>query len=86
MKNIYKKRKKNSKKENEKVANRKLGNLGNLGNIIPSFRFCPTTKIENWDLKMSEKISEISEFSTWPCQVANLRISMKIFSMICEAV
>ena len=29
-------RKKN-KKENEKVANRKLGNLGNLGNIIPSF-------------------------------------------------
>ena len=29
-------RKKN-KKENEKVANRKLGNLGNLRNIIPSF-------------------------------------------------
>ena len=25
------------KKENEKVANRKVGNLGNLGKIIPSF-------------------------------------------------
>ena len=36
---------------------------------FPSFRFCPTAKIENSDLKISEKISEISEvseFSTWP--------------------
>ena len=41
------------------MANRKLGNLGNLGNlgyIIPSFRFFPTAKIENSDLKISEKI------------------------------
>ena len=46
-------------KENEKVANLKLekvGNLRNLGKIIPSFRFCPTAKIENSDLKISEKI------------------------------
>ena len=31
------KKEKKIKKENEKVANRKLENLGNLGNIIPSF-------------------------------------------------
>ena len=30
------KREKNTK-ENEKVANQKLGNLGNLGKVIPSF-------------------------------------------------
>ena len=35
--------------EKWKVANRKLGNLGNLGNIIPSFL------IPNSDLKISEK-------------------------------
>ena len=40
--------------------------------LFPSFRFCPTAKIENSDLKFLEKISEISEipevseFSTWP--------------------
>ena len=36
--------------------------------LFPSFRFCPTAKIENSDLKISEKISEfseISEFSSW---------------------
>ena len=36
--------------------------------LFPSFRFCPTPKIENSDLKILEKISEISEvpeFSTW---------------------
>ena len=41
------------------MANRKLGilgNLRNLGNVISGFRFCPTTaKIENTDLKNSEK-------------------------------
>ena len=40
------------------MANRKLGNLqnlGNLGNIILSFRFCPGAKIKNSDLKISEK-------------------------------
>ena len=45
------------KKKKEKVANRKLGkdgDLGNLGKIIPSFQFCPTAKIENSDLKISE--------------------------------
>ena len=60
-KHLYKKKK--IKKENQKEANRKLGNLenlGNLGNIIPSFvfpnfRFCPTAKTENLDLKISEK-------------------------------
>ena len=36
--------------KNEKVANWKLGNLGNL-----NFQFCPTAKIENSDLKISEK-------------------------------
>ena len=32
-------------------------------------KFCPTAKTENWNLKISEKIAEISEvaeFSTWP--------------------
>ena len=32
--------------------------------LFPSFRFCPITKIENLDLKISEK--EFSEFSSWP--------------------
>ena len=46
---------KNIKKENEKVASRKLGKVGNLGNLekfsyfrvflFPSFRFCPETRI-----------------------------------------
>ena len=40
------------------MSNRK--HFGNLGKIIPnfiiqSFRFCPTGKTENWDLKISEK-------------------------------
>ena len=47
----------------KKVECRKLGNLRNLGNLgnivqcflIPSFQFCPTTKIKNLDLKTSEK-------------------------------
>ena len=72
MKKQLQKRKKN-KKENEKVANRKLGKVGNLGNVIPSFlisafSILPTAKIENSDLKISEKtyeISEVSDFSTW---------------------
>ena len=37
--------------------------------LFLSFRFCPTAKIENSDLKISEKIyeiSEVSDFSTWP--------------------
>ena len=37
--------------------------------LFPSFQFCPTAKIEKLDLKISEKISqisEVSEFSTWP--------------------
>ena len=33
----------------------KVGNLGNLRKVIPSFRFCPTAKIENSDLKISGK-------------------------------
>ena len=40
------------------MANRKLGkvgNFGNLGKIIPSFRFSPTSEIENSDLKFLEK-------------------------------
>ena len=44
--------------KNEKMANRKLGkvgNIGNLGKIIPSFRFSPTSEIENSDLKFLEK-------------------------------
>ena len=44
--------------KNEKMANRKLGkvgNFGNLGKIIPSFRFSPTSEIENSDLKFLEK-------------------------------
>ena len=51
------------KKENEKVAYRKLEkveNLRNLGKVIPIFlfpslRFYSTAKIENTDLKISEK-------------------------------
>ena len=40
--------------------------------LFPGFRFCPTAKIENSDLKFRKKISgiseipEVSEFSTWP--------------------
>ena len=37
--------------------------------LFTSFRFFPTGKIQNSDLKISEKISEIfevSEFSVWP--------------------
>ena len=37
--------------------------------LFPSFRFCPTAKIENSDLKISDlkisEFSEISEFSSW---------------------
>ena len=36
--------------------------------LFLSFRFCHTAKIENSDLKISEKtyeISEVSDFSTW---------------------
>ena len=57
MKKHLQKRGKN-KTENEKVANRKLGKAGNLENlrkVIPSFRFYPTVKIENSDLKISQK-------------------------------
>ena len=62
LESFYKKGKK-IKKENEKVANRKLGKVGNLGNLgklfrvllFPSFRFCPTAKIKNSDLKILEK-------------------------------
>ena len=34
----------------------KVGNLGNLRKIIPSFRFYPTVKIEISDFKITEKI------------------------------
>ena len=54
-KHLQKSIKKKIKKENETVANRKLGKVGNLGKVIPSFRFCPTAKIENSDLKISKK-------------------------------
>ena len=42
----------------KKVANRKVGktrDLENIGKVIPSFRFCPTGKIESSYLKVSEK-------------------------------
>ena len=53
------------------MANGKIGKIGKVGNlrkIIPSFQFCLTATIENSDLKILEKNSEISEvweFSTW---------------------
>ena len=37
------------------MANRKLGKVGNLGEIILSIRFFPTAKIENPDSKILEK-------------------------------
>ena len=46
--------KKKSFLKNEKVANRKLGNLGNLGNIIPSFLISKFS-ISKSDLKIPEK-------------------------------
>ena len=49
------KKKKKNNKENEKVANRKLGKIANLGKIIPSFRFWLQGKIENSDLKILKK-------------------------------
>ena len=33
--------------------------------LFPSFRFCPSAKIENRIWNSWEKMSEISEFSTW---------------------
>ena len=58
MKKHLEKRKK-IKKENEKVANRKLGNLGNLWNIrkvIPNFLVSEFSVLpKNSDLKISEK-------------------------------
>ena len=39
------------KSGNEKKANEKLENLGNLGNIIPSVRFWPTAETKNSCLK-----------------------------------
>ena len=58
MNNTNVKLEKKSKKENEKVTYRKLGNLRNLRNIIPGFLISefsvfPTAKIENSDLKIS---------------------------------
>ena len=41
--------------KNEKMANRKLGKVGNLGEIILSIQFFPTVKIENSDSKILEK-------------------------------
>ena len=37
------------------MANRKLGKVGNLGEIILSIQFFPTAKIENSDSKILEK-------------------------------
>ena len=34
--------------------------------LFSGFRFCPIAKIENSDLQSRKKISEFSEFSTWP--------------------
>ena len=74
--NIYKNGKKNIKKENKKVANwkfGKVGNLGNLGKVIPSFRFWPTAKIGNSNLKVSEKIF-------WDFQDI---LSFRVFDLAC---
>ena len=53
---------------NEKVANRKLENLGNLWNIIPSFLISKFSILPYSQNRVSEfsEISECSEFSTWP--------------------
>ena len=50
---FYKKGKK-IKKENERVANRKLGKLI-PSFVVPNFRFFPTAKIKNSDLKIFKK-------------------------------
>ena len=39
------------KMEKEKMANQKLENLRNLGNIIPSVQFWPIAETKNSDLK-----------------------------------
>ena len=68
LKTTFIKKEKKIKKENEKVENRKLENLGNLGNIIPSFlisKFSILTYSQNRVSEFSE-ISECSEFSIWP--------------------
>ena len=56
------------------MANRKLGKAGNLGKVIPSFqklfqvslfpsfRFCPTAKIENSDLNLGKKFPIFPSF------------------------
>ena len=73
LKNIYKKRKE-FKKENGKVVNRKLGkveNLENLGKIIPSFlipsfQFYPTAKSKTRIQKAQKKNSSFLRFLTFP--------------------
>ena len=46
------------------IENSEISEILFLVFFIPSFRFCPIAKIENSDLKISEKTSEFSKFST----------------------
>ena len=54
------------------MTNRRLGNLGNLGDIIPSFLISEFSILavgqnQKPEFKnLDKKISEVSEFSTWP--------------------
>ena len=60
------KREKKSKKENEKVANRKLrkvGNLETLGKIIPSFLFSKFSKYCAFNTSTSSTNKRYSSFS-----------------------
>ena len=53
------------------MTNRRLGNLGNLGDIIPSFLISEFSILavgqnQKPEFKnLDKKISEVSEFSTW---------------------
>ena len=56
------------KKENEKVANQKLGKVRNLIKIILSFLFSKflILAVKLGFKNLGKKFSKVSEFSTWP--------------------
>ena len=60
---------KKNKKENEKVANRKLEKVGNLGKVIPSFlisEFSILPYSQNWKLRFKNLRKKYPRFPRFP--------------------
>ena len=60
---------KKNKKENEKVANRKLEKVGNLGKVIPSFlisEFSILPYSQNWKLRFKNLRKKYLRFPRFP--------------------